>query len=171
MTNKQVIGMVEMVGEFYRAIGDGEYIGTEKYKNIERKTMRENIFHEELIEFIEASAYKREKLRRKGQLDAICDMFYVAAGNLLENSKSIEQAKQKWTKGGIWENFAPAAHAQPQPVQLHRLRQSHRRHGHRRKNPQRPHRRRRPLPHGRAAKANRHRISPRDVKQPQGETP
>ena len=30
-------------------------------------------------------------------------MFYVAAGNLLENSKSIEQAKQKWTKGGIWE--------------------------------------------------------------------
>ena len=103
MTNKQVYGMIEMVGEFYRAMGDGEYIGTGKYKNIERKTMRENIFHEELTEFIEASSYKREKLRRKGQLDAICDMFYVAAGNLLENSKSIEQAKQKWTKGGIWE--------------------------------------------------------------------
>lgn len=89
MTNKQVMGMVEMVGEFYRAMGDGEYIGTGKYKNIERKAMRENIFHEELTEFIEASSY--------------CDMFYVAAGNLLENSKSIEQAKQKWTKGGIWE--------------------------------------------------------------------
>ena len=47
--------MIEMVGEFYRAMGDGEYIGTGKYKNIERKTMRENIFHEELVEFIEAS--------------------------------------------------------------------------------------------------------------------
>lgn len=42
MTNKQVYGMIEMVGEFYRAMGDGEYIGTGKYKNIERKTMREN---------------------------------------------------------------------------------------------------------------------------------
>ena len=103
MTNNQVYGMIEMVGEFYRAMGDGEYIGTGKCKNIERKIMRENIFHEELTEFIEASAYKREKLRRKGQLDAICDMFYVATGNLLENSTSIEQAKAKWTKGGIWE--------------------------------------------------------------------
>ena len=65
--------------------------------------MRENIFHEEMKEFIEAEGYKREKLRRRQQLDAICDMFYVATGNLLENSKSIEQAKQKWTKGGIWE--------------------------------------------------------------------
>jgi hypothetical protein len=32
MTNKQVYGMIEMVGEFYRAMGDGEYIGTGKYK-------------------------------------------------------------------------------------------------------------------------------------------
>ena len=103
MTNKQVYGMVEMVGEFYRAMGDGEYIGTGKCKDKLRKKMREDIFHEELTEFIEASYYKRENLRRKRQLDAICDMLYVAAGNLLENSKSIEQAKQKWTKGGIWE--------------------------------------------------------------------
>lgn len=65
MTNKQVYGMVETVGEFYRAMGDGEYIGTGKYKNIERKTMRENIFHEELTEFIESSAYKREKTKKK----------------------------------------------------------------------------------------------------------
>ena len=103
MTNKQVMGMVKMVGEFYRAMGDGEYIGTGSYKDKLRKKMREDIFHEELTEFIEASYYKRENLRKKRQLDAICDMFYVAAGNLLENSKSIEQAKQKWTKGGIWE--------------------------------------------------------------------
>ena len=103
MTNKQVYGMIEMVGEFYRAMGDGEYLCTGKYKSIERKTLRENIFYEELKEFVEASEFKREKLRRKEQLDAICDMFYVAAGNLLENSKSIEQAKQKWSKGGIWE--------------------------------------------------------------------
>ena len=26
MTNNQVYGMIEMVGEFYRAMGDGEYI-------------------------------------------------------------------------------------------------------------------------------------------------
>ena len=103
MTNKQVYGMVEMVGEFYRAMGDGEYIGTGSYKDKLRKKMREDIFHEELTEFIEASYYKRENLRKKRQLDAICDMFYVAAGNLLENSKSIEHAKTRWLKGGIWE--------------------------------------------------------------------
>ena len=75
MTNKQVMGMVEMVGEFYRAMGDGEYIGTGKYKNIERKTMRENIFHEELIEFIEASAYKREKNKKKRAIR--CNLRHV----------------------------------------------------------------------------------------------
>ena len=84
-------------------MGDKEYLCTGNYKDMERKQLRENIFYEELKEFIEASDYKREKLRRKEQLDAICDMFYVAAGNLLENSNSIEQAKQKWTKGDIWE--------------------------------------------------------------------
>ena len=61
--------------------------------------MREDIFHEEQTEFFKAYSLENETLKRKEQLDAVCDMFYVAAGNLLENSKSIEQAKQKWTKG------------------------------------------------------------------------
>lgn len=103
MTNRQKYAMVEMVAEFYRAMGDKEYLYTEKYKDLDRKKMRENIFYEELKEFIDASEYKREKLRRREQLDAVCDMFYVAAGNLLENSTSIKNAQLKWTKGGIWE--------------------------------------------------------------------
>ena len=88
MTNKQVYGMIEMVGEFYRAMGDGEYIGTGSYKDKLRKKMREDIFHEEQTEFFKAYSLENETLKRKEQLDAVCDMFYVAAGNLLENSKS-----------------------------------------------------------------------------------
>ena len=103
MTNKQVYGMIEMVGEFYRAMGDGEYIGTGSYKDKLRKKMREDIFHEEQTEFFKAYSLENETLKRKEQLDAVCDMFYVAAGNLLENSKSIEHAKSRWLKGGIWE--------------------------------------------------------------------
>ena len=103
MTNKQVYGMIEMVAEFYRAMGDREYLFTGRYKDKNRKQMRENIFYEELEEFVEAENFKSEKKRKLERLDAICDMFYVATGNLLENSTSIEQAKAKWTKGGIWE--------------------------------------------------------------------
>jgi predicted HAD superfamily Cof-like phosphohydrolase len=103
MTNKQIYRMVEMVGEFYRAVNDGEYIGTGSYKNKLRKEMREDIFHEELTEFFKAVNMENEKTKRKEQLDAVCDMFYVAAGNLLENSKSIEHAKARWLRGGIWE--------------------------------------------------------------------
>ena len=44
MTNKQVYGMVEMVGEFYRAMGDGEYIGTGKYKDKLRKKCVKTFF-------------------------------------------------------------------------------------------------------------------------------
>lgn len=103
MTNKQKAGMLEMVAEFYRATGDKEYLYTGKYKDMKRKSMREDIFYEELKEFIEGSEFKREKLRRREQLDAICDMFYVGAGNLLENSTSMENAVAKWKKDGIWE--------------------------------------------------------------------
>ena len=103
MINKQVMGMIEMVGEFYRAMGDGEYIGTGSYKDKLRKKMREDIFHEEQTEFFKAYDIENKMLKRKEQLDAVCDMFYVATGNLLENSKSIEHAKTRWLKGGIWE--------------------------------------------------------------------
>lgn len=103
MTKKQINRMIEMVADFYKGTGDGEYIGTGSYKDKLRKEMREDIFHEELTEFFKAYNIENEKIKRKEHLDAVCDMFYVAAGNLLENSKSIEHAKARWLKGGIWE--------------------------------------------------------------------
>lgn len=103
MTNEQLKNMINMVEDFYYAMGDGKYLGTKKYLTTERKTLRENLFYEELIEFIEADVYKREKLRRKGQLDAICDMFYIAIGNLLEDSKNLEQIKQDGIQKYTWE--------------------------------------------------------------------
>ena len=50
--------------------------------------MRENIFHEEMKEFIEAEGYKREKLRRRQQLDA-----QSRSGQKVEYGRQIQLKK------------------------------------------------------------------------------
>ena len=57
--------MIEMVANFYKGTGDGEYIGTGSYKDELRKEMREDIFHEELTEFFKAVNMENEKTKRK----------------------------------------------------------------------------------------------------------
>lgn len=104
MTEKQIKEMLELVNEFYIKMGEEEYLFNKKISTLKeskkRKEMRKNIFLEELEEYFEKDLMKNELII---QLDAVTDMFYVAAGNVLEKSKSLENAYKIWTNGGIWE--------------------------------------------------------------------
>ena len=104
MTEKQIKEMLELVNEFYIKTGEEEYLFNKKISTLKeskkRKEMRKNIFLEELEEYFEKDLMKNELIIR---LDAVTDMFYVAAGNVLEKSKSLENAYKIWTNGGIWE--------------------------------------------------------------------
>lgn len=93
MKAKQLSQMLEMVKEFYIRMEDEEYLFTGKYKDENRKKLRQNIFDEELKEWVDvnfSTQFSTDKII--GELDAVVDMFYVAIGNLIENSRNEAHA-------------------------------------------------------------------------------
>lgn len=82
--------LVGMVKEFYIAFGQQEFL--EKEITDERMELREKLFDEELKEYNVA-----EKSDDKVEmLDAVCDMYYIHIGTLLEQHKGdIEKVASK----------------------------------------------------------------------------
>ena len=73
--------LVGLVKEFYIAFGQQEFL--EKGMTDERMELRERLFDEELKEYNVA-----EKSNDKVEmLDAVCDMYYIHIGTLLEQYK------------------------------------------------------------------------------------
>ena len=73
--------LVGLVKEFYIAFGQQEFL--EKGMTDERMELRERLFDEELKEYNVA-----EKSNDKVEmLDAVCDMYYIHIGTLLERYK------------------------------------------------------------------------------------
>lgn len=82
--------LAEMVKEFYLAFGQQEFLEKEMTK--ERIELRERLFYEELKEYNDA-----EKNNDKVEmLDAVCDMYYIHIGTLLEQNKGdVEKVASK----------------------------------------------------------------------------
>lgn len=82
--------LVGMVKEFYIAFGQQEFLEKEMTK--ERMELRERLFYEELKEYNDA-----EKNNDKVEmLDAVCDMYYIHIGTLLEQNKGdVEKVASK----------------------------------------------------------------------------
>lgn len=94
--------MINMVEEFYRRVGDTEYLFQGKEMTPGRKIMRFNLFEEEYQEY----RFAKDKVER---LDAICDMLYIRLGTLLESMTSKYDLKNlldyhldKKNKHDIW---------------------------------------------------------------------
>ena len=73
--------MINMVEEFYRRVGDTEYLFQGKEMTPERKIMRFNLFEEEYQEY----RFAKDEVEK---LDAVCDMLYIRFGTLLESMTS-----------------------------------------------------------------------------------
>ena len=78
--------MIDMVEEFYRQIGDTEYLYKGKEMTSERKILRFDLFEEEFREYRSA----KDKVER---LDAVCDMLYIRLGTLLESMTSKDDLR------------------------------------------------------------------------------
>ncbi len=85
MENK-IEKMIDMVEEFYIKMGDAEYLYQGKEMTAERKILRFNLFEEEYQEY----RFAKNKVER---LDAICDIFYIRLGTLLESMISKSDLK------------------------------------------------------------------------------
>ena len=70
--------LVKLVKEFYIAFGQQEFL--EKEMTNERMKLRERLFDEELTEY---NIAEREN-NKVEMLDAVCDMYYIHIGTLLE---------------------------------------------------------------------------------------
>ena len=73
--------LVGLVKEFYIAFGQQEFL--EKEMTDERMKLREKLFEEELKEY-EVAEKNNNKVE---MLDAVCDMYYILIGTLLEIHK------------------------------------------------------------------------------------
>ena len=73
--------LVKLVKEFYIAFGQQEFL--EKEMTDERMKLRERLFDEELTEY---NIAEREN-NKVEMLDAVCDMYYIYIGTLLELHK------------------------------------------------------------------------------------
>ena len=73
--------LVGLVKEFYIAFGQQEFL--EKGMTDERMELREKLFDEELKEYNVAKK-SNDKVE---MLDAVCDMYYIHIGTLLEQYK------------------------------------------------------------------------------------
>ena len=73
--------LVGMVKEFYIAFGQQEFL--EKKITVDRMKLREKMFKEEQTEYEDAE--KQNDIVEK--LDAVCDMYYIHIGTLLEQNK------------------------------------------------------------------------------------
>lgn len=80
--------IVELVKQFYIAFGQKEFL--EKKMTEERMKLRERLFDEELTEY---NAAERENDKVE-MLDAVCDMYYILIGTLLEKYKgNVEKVR------------------------------------------------------------------------------
>ena len=73
--------LVGLVKEFYIAFGQQEFL--EKRMTDERMELREKLFDEELKEY-NVTEKSNDKVE---MLDAVCDMYYIHIGTLLEQYK------------------------------------------------------------------------------------
>ena len=73
--------LVELVKEFYIAFGQQEFL--EKGMTDERMELRKKLFDEEFKEY-EVAEKNNDKVE---MLDAVCDMYYIHIGTLLEQYK------------------------------------------------------------------------------------
>ena len=78
--------LVKLVKEFYIAFGQQEFL--EKEMTDERTKLRERLFDEELTEY---NIAEREN-NKVEMLDAVCDMYYIHIGTLLELYKGNVEA-------------------------------------------------------------------------------
>ena len=94
METKQLYKMLGMVKEFYEAFHQNQYIFNGRYVNKDRKKLREKLFNEELKEYLTGEFKKNisEEERQIEKLDAVCDMYYIALGNVLEKSKDRQDS-------------------------------------------------------------------------------
>ena len=82
--------LVGMVKEFYIAFGQQEFL--EKEMTVDRMKLREKMFKEEQTEYEDAK--KQNDIVEK--LDAVCDMYYIHIGTLLEQNKGdVEKVASK----------------------------------------------------------------------------
>lgn len=82
--------LVGMVKEFYIAFGQQEFL--EKKITVDRMKLREKMFKEEQTEYEDAE--KQNDIVEK--LDAVCDMYYIHIGTLLEQNKGdVEKVASK----------------------------------------------------------------------------
>ena len=82
--------LVGLVKEFYLAFGQQEFL--EKEMTGERMGLREKLFDEELKEY-EVAEKNKNKVE---MLDAVCDMYYIYIGTLLEQNKGdVEKVASK----------------------------------------------------------------------------
>ena len=80
---KKLVGLVK---EFYIAFGQQEFL--EKEMTEERMELRKKLFDEELKEY-EVAEKNNNKVE---MLDAVCDMYYILIGTLLEIHKGNVEA-------------------------------------------------------------------------------
>ena len=80
---KKLVGLVK---EFYIAFGQQEFL--EKEMTEERMELRKKLFDEELREY-EVAEKNNNKVE---MLDAVCDMYYILIGTLLEIHKGNVEA-------------------------------------------------------------------------------
>lgn len=94
METKQLYKMLSMVKEFYEAFQQGNYMFNGRYVNKDRKKLREKLFNEELKEYLtgEFKEGVSEEEKQIEKLDAVCDMYYIAIGNVLEKSKDRQDS-------------------------------------------------------------------------------
>ena len=78
--------LVKLVKEFYIAFGQQEFL--KKEMTDERMKLRERLFDEELTEY---NIAEREN-NKVEMLDAVCDMYYIHIGTLLELYKGNVEA-------------------------------------------------------------------------------
>ena len=78
--------LVKLVKEFYIAFGQQEFL--EKEMTDERMKLRKRLFDEELKEY-EMAEKNKDKVE---MLDAVCDMYYIYIGTLLELYKGNVEA-------------------------------------------------------------------------------
>ena len=83
---KKTEKMINMVEEFYRRIGDTEYLYQGKEMSQERKSLRFDMFEEEYQEY----RFAKDEVEK---LDAVCDMLYVRFGTLMESMTSKTDLK------------------------------------------------------------------------------
>lgn len=105
MEAKQLYKMLNMVKEFYEAFDQGNYMFNGRYVNKDRKKLREKLFNEELKEYLTGEFREgvSEEERQIEKLDAVCDMYYIAIGNVLEKSKDRQDSVRNVRTGKEFE--------------------------------------------------------------------